>query len=188
MADGTYQTYRTKQLLSDAGGVYLQGRGTRVWTAVRLENGSETGELVVLKDSWVDEYREREGSINNRIRRAAVLQEDRDKLDASIVQVALYGDVYVAGVPDRTRLVPDSECLIGLVLQSLSAITDRVNPRRAASSKKRLFTGPQIHTRIVYKDVGRPISNARLLSPFFSALAKVTEGVHPYVDSSCESC
>ena len=125
VADGTYQTYRTKQLLSDAGGVYLQGRGTRVWTAVRLENGSETGELVALKDSWVDEYREREGSLNHRIRRAAVLQEDRDKLDDSIVRVALYGDVYVAGVPDCTRMVPDSECMIALVLQSLSAIRSR---------------------------------------------------------------
>ena len=106
---GAYQTYRTKKLLSDGGGVYLHGRGTRVWEAVRLENGVETDEIVALKDSWVDEYREREGSINARISRMAASQEDCDKMGDSVVQVAAYGDVVIAGVPDRTRLVPDCE-------------------------------------------------------------------------------
>ena len=106
LADGTCQTYRTKGLLANNGGAYLQGRGTRVWEAVQLENGHETDGVVALKDSWVDDYREREGSINACILRAPASQEERAQLDETIIQVRAYGDVYVAGLPDRTRVMP----------------------------------------------------------------------------------
>ena len=102
-ADGTCQTYRTKSLLSDGGGVYLHGRGTRVWRAVRMENGEESGEVVALKDSWVDEYREREAAINSRILDAASTQGERDGLKDLMVNVASHGDVFIAGALDRTR-------------------------------------------------------------------------------------
>ena len=106
LVDGTYQTYRTKGLLANNGGVYLQGRGTRVWEAVRLENGYETDGVVALKDSWVDDYREREGSINARILRGLASHEERAQLGETIIQVPAYGDVHVAELPDRTRVMP----------------------------------------------------------------------------------
>ena len=104
--DGTCHTYRTKRLLSNGGGAYLQGRGTRVWHAVRLEDGVETGDPVALKDSWVDAHREREASVNSRIRGAVTSQADRHELDGLIVQISAHGDVYVSGVPDCTHAEP----------------------------------------------------------------------------------
>ena len=101
--DGTSQVYRTKDILSDSGGVYLQGRGTRVWKAIRVEDGVETGDIVALKDSWVDEYREREAAINSRILDAASTQSERDGLKDLMVNVASHGDVFIAGALDRTR-------------------------------------------------------------------------------------
>ena len=107
LADGTCQTYRTKQLLSNGGGVYLHGRGTRVWEAIRLKNGLETGEVVALKDSWVDEHREREGAINARVLGAMALTRDPVQLNETLIPVRAYGDVHIAGTPDRTRMNPD---------------------------------------------------------------------------------
>ena len=109
--DGTSQVYRTKDILSDSGGVYLQGRGTRVWKAIRVEDGVETGDIVALKDSWVDEYREREALLNARIRNAAGTEADRKRLGEMTVQVLAHGDVYVGGTLDRTRMSPEGECL-----------------------------------------------------------------------------
>lgn len=62
---GEEQLYRTLELLHNQGAEYLVGRGTRVWKAVKIENGEEVGEPVVLKDAWVDHHRKREGTINS---------------------------------------------------------------------------------------------------------------------------
>lgn len=107
--DGICQTFRTKSLLSNGGGCYLHGRGTRVWEAVRLENGMETDELVALKDSWVDGYREREAVVNARIRGSATSSDERDKLDRLMLPIAAHGDVYISGTLDCTRLCSDSK-------------------------------------------------------------------------------
>ena len=103
LEDGTCETYRTRRLLSDGGGVHLHGRGTRVWEAVRLENGKETADIVALKDSWVDDYRDREVSLNSRIRETAASQSERDMLREMMVQINAQGDVYVSDKLDRTR-------------------------------------------------------------------------------------
>ncbi|KAF7790466.1 hypothetical protein EIP86_001421 [Pleurotus ostreatoroseus] len=60
-SDGDTLNYRTLGVLSDSGASRLLSRGTRVWKAVRIVNGEETGEPVALKDVWVDSDREREG-------------------------------------------------------------------------------------------------------------------------------
>lgn len=80
LTDGSRQVYRTRRLLSDGGGVYLHGRGTRVWEAVRLENGVETTDVVALKDSWVDGYREREAAVNSRVCSIATSQSEHDQI------------------------------------------------------------------------------------------------------------
>ena len=120
LADGAHQTYRTKRLLSNGGGVYLHGRGTRVWEAVRLENGMETGEIVALKDSWVDEYREREGAINVRVLGAPALISDSVQLNETLIPVRAYGDVHIAGIPDRTRMNPDGRLGVSLLATTSS--------------------------------------------------------------------
>ena len=103
LTDGTCQVYRTKGLLSETGDVYLQGRGTRVWKAVRIEGDAETGDLVAIKDSWVDEYREREALLNARIRKAATTGDETKRMEEMTVRVLAHGDVYIAGTLDRTK-------------------------------------------------------------------------------------
>ena len=149
--NGTCQTYRTRRLISDAGGTYLHGRATRVWEAVRLEKGVETDEIVALKDSWVDEYRDREASINARVREAGTSQEERDKLGEMIMQVVAYGDVHIADVPDRTRTNVDGELTADHSVTSSDFGIERPSVRRAASSSSSDSSssppaGPQIHT------------------------------------------
>ena len=158
--------YRTNTVLSDRGGASLLGRGTRVWAARKVEHGQELGEVVALKDCWVDGHREREGSLNLRIRASGVTQaaSSCDELDGALVKVSTFGDVYVAGMQDCTRLIPHGT---------------KPQPRLISSS----LTGPkqaellvQVHTRIIYSDVGRPLTHVASLSFFFASLAKAVEG------------
>ena len=101
--DGSSQVYRTLASLYDGGGTELLGRGTRVWKAVKLEEGVESGDPVALKDSWVDEHLKREGFLNQQIRSSAATLEDRKAVEDTLVEVVAYGDVYISDAQDRTR-------------------------------------------------------------------------------------
>ena len=116
--DGTYSIYLTKSVLSDRGGINLQGRGTRVWAATPMQDGRETGDLVALKDSWVDERLEREGSLNMRMRASGATQDERAALDRALVRVLAYGDVLVEGRLDCTRTISN-----GMTIPSPSPLT-----------------------------------------------------------------
>ena len=118
--DGSEETYRTLELLSDNGSRTLRGRGTRVWKAVRLVRGSETSDLVALKDCWVDHHREREGAINARMREAAASKGIAAAFEDAVVRIAAYGDVYISGSQDRTLVIPTGE----MPLQSVCCNTD----------------------------------------------------------------
>jgi len=68
--------YRTTRIIFDYGADALRGRGTRVFEARRLEDNVEVGELVVIKDVWVDDDREREDRILSQLLNDA---DDKDK-------------------------------------------------------------------------------------------------------------
>ena len=57
--------FRTDGLINDDGAKSPLGRGTRVWRVKRLVDGEPDASAPgrVLKDSWVDEDRDREGEI-----------------------------------------------------------------------------------------------------------------------------
>lgn len=72
-ADGSRHTYRTCRLISDDGAqAGMRGRGTRVWEAVRVVDGVEVGEPVVIKDAWVDAELQREGDTMKELREEMV--------------------------------------------------------------------------------------------------------------------
>jgi hypothetical protein len=53
--EGAKSVYRTHKVISDVGAIGLRGRGTRVFLARWLDqNGQAVGDLVALKDAWVD--------------------------------------------------------------------------------------------------------------------------------------
>ncbi|KIP02969.1 hypothetical protein PHLGIDRAFT_122006 [Phlebiopsis gigantea 11061_1 CR5-6] len=121
----TSKVFRTKRMISDIGADTLQGRGTRVWEVVELDaSGNENGgEICVLKDSWVDDDRDREGKIMAKMRanaKAAPARADDeygrtpegkkpkkcrvyDTINESLLTVITYGDVRAGQRPDKTR-------------------------------------------------------------------------------------
>ena len=165
---GVNQVYRTKSVLSDRGDSNLLGGGTRVWAAVRVENGEERGELVALKDSWVDAQREREGSLNFKIRAAGTTQQEHNQIDGAVVRVLAYGDVHVAGVRDCTK-----EALTSARLHVVprASVTDILIPL-VVSENSRI----QVHSRVVYADIGQPIDRPVSVTEFFSSLAQAAQG------------
>ncbi|CAE6527898.1 unnamed protein product [Rhizoctonia solani] len=49
--------YRTIEIISDVGADSMVGRGTRVWSAQKVENGEPVGSVYVLKSIWVHQDR-----------------------------------------------------------------------------------------------------------------------------------
>ncbi|PSS18947.1 hypothetical protein PHLCEN_2v3163 [Hermanssonia centrifuga] len=154
--------YRTINLLSDIGSADLIGRGTRVWKAVKMVNGEEFGEPVALKDSWVDYSRKREGAIHERIRESILATAQAELFTRHFLTVECYGDVLVLDEQDRTRPPQD---------HSLSS-----SPELALTS---IHTSEyhQVHHRIVFKEVGLPLSKVTSLLEVFNALGDVVDGL-----------
>lgn len=69
--DSTTRTYKTLELVSSVGAEALHGRGTRVWRVVRYDRSAATvvdpQTEYILKDCWVDDTLEREGTILDKI-------------------------------------------------------------------------------------------------------------------------
>lgn len=151
-SDGEEHLYRTQAVLWDGtSGDPLTGKSTRVWRAVRIVEGAETGDPVALKDCWTDQSREREGSINARIR-ATVQTGDVSVLSRILVTVLLHGDVLVDNLTDCTRTSPPALGAFG-----------RHDSR--------------VHYRIVYKEVGRSLRQEKSVETIFKALGDVSQGM-----------
>ena len=154
-SSGEVHVYRTIGVLYDGGLGALCGRGTRVWKARRLDEAGEmVGDPVALKDSWVDQHREREGDVSSRIRQSSVSleREDFDLLNEMLLTVLDHGDVLVSGRPDCTRSLP----------------TDNKSGIRPL----------QVHYRIVYAEVGTPLREERSLHAVYQALTDVCGGTY----------
>ncbi len=76
-SDGEKFVYRTLDKISDSVAAMILGRGTRVWKAIEIKSGEPHGEPVVLKESWVDTDRMREGAVHQAIRDTNYSELDR---------------------------------------------------------------------------------------------------------------
>lgn len=94
--------FRATDVLSDRGADALRGGGTRVFKVRRLEDGSEIGEELVLKDCWVDADRVSEGKTMADIKRDAAGTPQEAVLASGLLTVDTHGDVYVDGEIDKT--------------------------------------------------------------------------------------
>ncbi|KIM78346.1 hypothetical protein PILCRDRAFT_11323 [Piloderma croceum F 1598] len=95
-------SYLTTRLLYDSGAEALRGRGTRVFEAYRLEGDKQVGAPVTIKDVWVDDDRQREGTT------IACLLEEASEDDKPLVKqyfltVLSEGDVRIGNKVDDTR-------------------------------------------------------------------------------------
>lgn len=147
-------TYRTLALITDSGAVDLLGRGTRVWKAVRIVNGEETGAPVVLKDAWVDSDREREGDIHWRLLHSDHFEKERPELKEHFIAVEVHGDVMLMGSTDCT---PCSS---------------------RGPSNAHVRSRSQTHYRIVYSEIGESLRNITSLRTIFQTLGDAVRGVY----------
>lgn len=96
------RTFRTKELLSGIGAEHLRGRGTRVWAVNELVNGDVVAETFVLKDTWVDSDRIREGKITATILKSVKNAKANALVKSALLSTEIHGDVLVNGVADCT--------------------------------------------------------------------------------------
>ncbi|KAJ3552849.1 hypothetical protein NM688_g3933 [Phlebia brevispora] len=155
---GEEHVYRTMELLSEPSTHDLRGRGTRVWKAIKVQNGQGIGEPVALKDAWIDSYREREGVIDSRIRASAISEAQKGVLEMCLLTVLCHGDVFVANTLDTT-----------LRLQGDSSLTEHSTSRHGIHPSGRY----QVHYRIVYKEIGTSLYEVTSLATVCKALKEV---------------
>jgi hypothetical protein len=149
--------------MSSYGAEPLQGRGTRVFEAVELDgNGEPNGSLVVLKDSWVDSDRMREGDILASLH-AAADEEDKQLVEAHFLTTICHGDV-------RTDLDIVDDTATALMRGSQLAQGLRYDMRYA----------PKTHYRIVFKEVCITIDSMRSLPGVMGVLAETVIGAFQY--------
>jgi Fungal protein kinase len=96
--------FRTQKMISSIGAERLRGRGTRVFEAIEIdENGAEKGPVVVLKDTWIDHDRPREGDILAQLHDEAN-PEDKKLVEKHFLTTVCHGDVWTkSGVLDDTQ-------------------------------------------------------------------------------------
>ncbi|CCM05348.1 uncharacterized protein FIBRA_07562 [Fibroporia radiculosa] len=136
--DGSEVIFRTTRLISFIGTAAMQGRGTRVWEAKRVEDGQECGDSVVLKDCWVDDDRLREGTIIKMIRESDIGAEGRNVLDEHLLTIICHGDVRVDGdVVDHTRDLMTRGKEVSLKSGEFRLRTSRTSTQHAVNGENR---------------------------------------------------
>lgn len=190
---GQDRTYRTQKMLADRGSRYLLGKATRVWKAVRLEDGAETGPLVALKDCWVDPSRTREGEILRRIRHNILSASPGDEDLVVRLFPAFEWDGDVLTGDDKSTL--DLTCVLSETKTSADVAEDQEQsgsprPTKAAS------TAALVHYRLVVSPASdRPVEHETSVSTIYNTLAHAAGGksyclshylrIYPNLTQSC---
>ncbi|KIP06415.1 hypothetical protein PHLGIDRAFT_118969, partial [Phlebiopsis gigantea 11061_1 CR5-6] len=155
-------------------------------------NGEELDTPLVLKDSWVDSDRTREGEILENIRSASRINKDYAALiDTTLLHTHDFGNVQVCDEDDNTHTVIRR----GLDLSQHKAtmevkadpmahkkIVSRLPPTGMALPPKQrqadlLQYGAKVHHRVVFKEVGIRTTEVESLAQIFARLADVVTGL-----------
>ena len=154
----------------------------------------------MLKDSWVDAGRKREGEILALIREEAKKLRNAYDFDKYFIQAMDYGDVYIGDSMDHTHdLIRGKASLAGLGDKPLGPLV--IKARKAAAPKSKgpnLLSnitgvtgaprlpndGPpdlmrysaKVHHRVVFAEVGKTIAEVDSLSDAIFAMSDVVKG------------
>ncbi|PSR77010.1 hypothetical protein PHLCEN_2v8109 [Hermanssonia centrifuga] len=159
--DGEKLVYRTLELISDLAVESAIGKGTRVWKVIRLRNGEPFGEPAVLKDSWVDKDRPREGTICQELRSFAGPVEPPPGLADALLTVECYGDVFIEPGPDL------------IYLDHTIQLPTTQPPNCGISPPPVWSVGRyKIHHRIVFKEICTPMMNSSAFQNVFRVLGQ----------------
>ena len=182
--------FRTDGLINDDGAKSPLGRGTRVWRVKRLVNGEPDDSALgrVLKDSWVDEDRDREGEILEQILDTPGLDDlVQQALAELFLTQVVSGDVVIDGKPDSTRDFLDgvtdipAERVFPLTVPSDHKPSHRddqdaplIVPATDSERAKILKYSKKRHYRIVFVQECEPLSEQTSLHKVFKCLWDIT--------------
>ena len=187
--------FRTKQIISSFGAEPLRGRGTRVYEAVELDvNGNPIGSPVVLKDTWIDSDRIREGTILASIH-AAVQGSDRILFERNFLTRICDGDVWT----DFNTVDDTANLMRGLNIDPnnvpLFQVQQQATPKsdESPSGSEALWAmtkvrpprmhpryAPKTHYRIVFKEKCIPIQQIKSLPDIMTVLIEIVDGAFWY--------
>ncbi|KAJ3548962.1 hypothetical protein NM688_g5229 [Phlebia brevispora] len=171
--DAKAMVFRTIGILSDSGARMVVGRATRVWKVVQLIDGVETEGPVALKEAWVDSAREREGEVHSRVMQSIYESEQCQEANDRFITVLIHGDVHVADSRDHAPTAVYKDAVPS------AHFTRSLNSGSVHTVSPHLTTIPsQVHYRIVYNEVGEPLSAVSSLEIVFQALEDVLQGLN----------
>ncbi|KAF7790445.1 hypothetical protein EIP86_001400 [Pleurotus ostreatoroseus] len=182
--DHSSRIYRTLEPIYGLDSEVLRHGRTRVWKAILLADGKETGEPVILKDAWVHADCMPEGFVLEDIRKIDCDPEVQDYVNTSFPSPLFHGDVFV----DPNRM--DLDCTRSFSPNAeASSEPKRISRMRsghdtdlgrqdstgdlAELGKRRL-----VHYRIVLKEAGKPINQEQSLVTIFRILAQIAWGAY----------
>lgn len=154
--------YKTLEILSNVGTEAIRGRGTRVW---RVEGMKKDGQpfsprqTFILKDSWMDADREREGAILAKIRQSATKLSSTRKeiLESALLTVEIYGDVWIN--PDDSDADASGPYLDQTLPQDIRNLVCPENGRRFVIQKAAIVEKAESHlSQLQSQAAGNPNS------------------------------
>lgn len=180
--DGTTRTYRTVRPLFLHDLNQVKHNRTHVWMVIPLEDGEAHGDPVVLKDTWVATDHMAEGFILEEILNSGREKEIRTEIEACIPTVLFHGEVL--SDLDRTTLdctrsfSPDTSVSVDLKqVAKLHMCRTAEAHAELAKTTSALHEPPQIHYRLVLKEVGKELGMEWSPDVIFKTLAQVARGV-----------
>ncbi|KAF8585411.1 hypothetical protein K439DRAFT_1343467, partial [Ramaria rubella] len=181
--------FRTTRVLADFSADALRGRGTRVFEAFQLDGDSPDRTPVVIKDSWVDVDRAKEGDIRSEFESEAEA-EDKEKIQQYFMTILNHGEVVINGQADRTldvmlrgQEVPEGSEFklnrrdVTTVSRPSSIGAHPSVPSLARAPHESVRYQHKVHYRIVFKEVGMPIHSVTDQLDIFQALEDATSGL-----------
>ncbi|KAJ3545073.1 hypothetical protein NM688_g5672 [Phlebia brevispora] len=181
--DGSTSTFRTLRLISQVDSV--QGKGTRVWKVVLVVNGVPVGAPAVLKDHWIQEEFEFEGTTLSRIQRSDNSEDFQRTFSSNFLTVLSHGGVIMrsqrhAPYCDRTRqhIRNAKASKLDVPLPDAGFFGPRPYvPSHLVSKQDPFLTGCRLHYRIVFKEYCTALRSSTPLSIVFTALAQLCEAL-----------
>lgn len=187
--------YRTVEPIASVAAEAMRGRATRVWEGREVnKKGEVTGDVVVVKDCWLDEDRMCEGDILAAIQEAARTSSDptdEEVFHRHFLHVICHGAVYVDGSKDSTFTLMRNSAEIPSDLEPYELVrredpADVANPPHGSGLQAPLDTpevpdmveyGSKYHYRIVFKEFGRTIDKLQSPRDICGILAQTATGM-----------
>ncbi|KAI0342412.1 hypothetical protein BDW22DRAFT_1357756 [Trametopsis cervina] len=187
--------YRTVEPIAFVAAEAMRGRATRVWEGREVnKKGEVTGDVVVVKDCWLDEDRMCEGDILAAIQEAARTSgdpKDEEVFHRHFLHVICHGAVYVDGSKDSTFTLMRNSAEIPSDLEPYDLVrredpADVANPPHGSGLQAPLDTpevpdmveyGSKYHYRIVFKEFGQTIDKLQSPRDICGILAQTATGL-----------